>query len=70
MKNDIMENYNVVIKDDTIKGILWLKFVLKCKKAELPQSVCFLPPHESSRNIDTDDSFDILICQMHQLLLQ
>ena len=53
-------------EDDTIEGILWLRFVSKCKKAELHTCVCYLPPHESSRNIDADDFFDNLICQMHQ----
>ena len=61
-----MGQYDVVIEDDTIEGILWLKFVSKCNKAELHTCVCYLPPHESSRNIDADDFFDNLICQMHQ----
>ena len=44
VKNDIMGQYDVVIEDDTIKGILWLKFVSKCNKAELHTCVCNLPP--------------------------
>ena len=66
VKNDIMGQYDVVIEDGTIEGILWLKFVSKCNKAELHTCVCYLPPHEFSRNIDADDFFDNLICQMHQ----
>ena len=66
VKNDIMGQYDVVIEDDTIEGILWLKFVSNCNKAELHTCVCYLPPHESSRNIDADEFLDNLICQLHQ----
>ena len=68
VKNDIMGQYvvTVVIVDDTIEGILWLKFVSKCNKAELHTCVCYLPPNKSSRNKDADDFLDNLICQMHQ----
>ena len=66
VKNHIMEQFNIVIEDDTVEGILWLKFVSKIDEAVLHTCVCYLPPKESSRNIDADDFFDNLICQMHQ----
>ena len=65
-KNNILEQYNVVVEDDTIEGIFWLRFVSKYKKAELHTRVCYLPPHESSRNLDANDFFDNLICQIHK----
>ena len=66
VKKDILEQYSVQIEDDSIEGILWLKFVSKFKKTVLHTCVCYLPPHESSRNVDADDFFDNLICQMHE----
>ena len=46
VKNHIMEQFNIVIEDDTVEGILWLKFVSKIDEAVLHTCVCyiFVPP--------------------------
>ena len=66
IKNDVMKQFSIMVEDDTIEGILWLKLSSQLNDAKLHICICYLPPIESSRNIDANDFFDNLICQMHQ----
>ena len=66
IKNDVMKQFSIMVEDDTIEGILWLKLSFQLNNVKLHICICYLPLIESSRNIDANDFFDNLICQMHQ----
>ena len=66
IRNDLSRQFNIMIEDDSVEGILWLKFVSKSNNTELHTCVCYLPPIDSTRNVDANEFFDNLICQMHE----
>ena len=55
-----MKQFSIMVEDDTIEGILWLKLSsqLNNVKLHICTCICYLPPNESSRNIDANDFFD------------
>ena len=66
IKNDIFRAYDVTVQDDSTKGILWFKFRSQKSSDSFFTCVCYLPPTDSSRNIDANEFFDQHICQIHQ----
>ena len=52
-----MNIYNVWIVDDSFEGIMWLKFISKIENKDFYTCVCYLPPIESTRNIDASFFF-------------
>ena len=52
--------------DDTIEGILWLKFTHKQKQYSFLACVCYLVPANSSYQVNANDFFDNLLCQISQ----
>lgn len=66
VRNEIMENFHVVICDDSYEGILWIKLQDKLNKSDVLYScVCYLPPINSTRTCDANEYFDMLINQIH-----
>ena len=61
-----MKEFNIAVEDASTEGILWLKVTSKLTNTEMHACVCYLPPQESTRNIDANEFFDELICQTHQ----
>ena len=59
------ESFNVSIKDDLYEGILWLKFSPFNNEKPFYCCVCYLPPSDSTRNIDHGDFYDTLLFQIH-----
>ena len=60
-----LKHYAVSRVDDNFEGILWLKFCPLNGGPEFLGCVCYLPPIESTRNIDGGEFFDTLLCQIH-----
>ena len=56
----------VSVQDDSTEGILRLKFESLKKVSSFLTCVCYLSPIDSTKNIDANELFDQLMCQMHQ----
>ena len=65
IRSNLMNFYNVSIVDDSFEGIMLLKFISKIENKDFYTCVCYLPPIESTRNIDATDVFNQLIVQIH-----
>ena len=61
IRNDLARQFNIMIEDDSVEGILSLKFVSKSNNTKLHTCVCYSPPIDSTRNIDANEFFDNLI---------
>ena len=62
---DIVNQYQIDILDKTVEGILWMNIRHKDGRDCLRACVCYLPPTESTRNIDANDFYDSLLSQVH-----
>ena len=56
-----MQNSKVEILNDSIEGILWLKLCHKFENIVILPYVFYLPPENSSRNIDAHHFYDSLM---------
>lgn len=67
VKNHILNSFTVSVLDCEDEGILWINFKPKSKNTthDINICVCYLPPIESTRNIDASGFFDRLMCQIH-----
>lgn len=65
IKEDMCSDYDIIRLDDSYEGILWLELTPKVGKQELLCCVCYLPPTESTRDVDCNDFLDTLTCQIH-----
>ena len=65
VRNSITQIYNVSIIDETFEGILWLKFCPRTNDKPFYCCICYLPPSDSTRNIDPGEFYDTLLFQIH-----
>ena len=65
MRSSITQLYNISIIDETFEGILWLKFSPHTNEKPFYCCICYLPPSDSTRNIDPGDFYDTLLFQIH-----
>ena len=65
LKQSLFQSYDVNMIDNDKEGILWLKFSPKGNETEFLCCVCYLPPINSTRNIDGNEFFDTLLSQIH-----
>lgn len=65
IKEEVCSDYDIMRLDDSYEGILWLKLTAKFGNQELLCCVCYLPPIESTRDIDCNDFLDTLTSQIH-----
>ena len=65
VRNSVTESFNVSIIDDLYDGILWLKFSPFNNEKPFYCCVCYLPPSDSTRNIDHGDFYDTFLFQIH-----
>ena len=57
-------DYNCEILDDSVEGILWLKLTAKphlCVNQVFSVAVCYLPPANSTRQVDAADFYENLL---------
>ena len=65
VRNSITQIYNVSIIDEIFEGILWLKFCPRTNDKPFYCCICYLPPSDSTRNIDPGEFYDTLLFQIH-----
>ncbi len=66
VKNELCEQFNVSILDNSYEGILWLRLTHKeSSETIITACVCYLPPEYSTRYVDAHDFFDTLLLQLH-----
>jgi hypothetical protein len=58
--------YNIHIVDSSYEGILWIKFTHKTSSDVFYSCVCYLPPVESTRDVNVNEFYDTLLCQIHR----
>ena len=66
IKDNILQNFNVEILDDSIEGILWLKLHHKVENIVLLPCVCYLPPENSTRSTDAHQFYDTLLKSIYE----
>ena len=64
IKDELCAQYDVIRLDDSFEGILWLKLVPDNGNQDILYCVCYLPPVESTRNIECNDFLNTLACQI------
>jgi hypothetical protein len=60
--------FNIGVLDQSFEGILWVYFNHKHSdfKSNVCVCVCYLPPENSTRQVDKDVFFDTLISQVYE----
>lgn len=62
VSNNILEQYNVIIADQTYEGILWIQLTGRVNVCDTFWAcVCYLPPEGSTRNVNVHDFYDTLL---------
>ena len=57
VKNEILHDFNVITLDDSNDDILWLQLENIYDGFKLIACVCYLPPENSSRQVDANTFF-------------
>ena len=65
VKDDIMNDFKIAVKDASTEGILWIEVRSKTSEFCFNMCVCYLPPVDSSRHIDPHDFFETLLSQVY-----
>ena len=65
VRNELLENFNVTTLDTSHEGIMWLRITSKLGDFSLCCAVCYLPPHDSCRAMDSSIFFDKLMEQLY-----
>ena len=65
VRNRFTQIYNVSIVDVTFEGIIWLNFCPRTNDKPFYCCICYLPPSNSTRNIDPGEFYDSLLFQIH-----
>lgn len=66
IKMYLYDLFHITILDDSFEGILWINFIEKSSEFEFNICICYLPPENSTRQIDKDTFFDTLITQVYE----
>lgn len=67
VRKSLLKNFKVTIVDKNYEGILWLNFQHRTLPFNFYACVCYLPPDQSTRNVDVDNFFDTLTQQIYCL---
>ena len=65
VKKCILELFDVIVEDKTYEGILWLRLQEKHGNGKIHVCVCYLPPENSTRNIEVHEFFNTLTSQIY-----
>ena len=66
VKNEILHDFNVITLDDSNDDILWLQLENIYDGFKLIACVCYLPPENSSRQVDANTFFDNLLTGLYE----
>jgi exonuclease III len=64
-REELSNIYNITTADDQNDGILWICFQEKLSNIKFYACVCYLPPINSSRQIDVQEFYDNLLCSVY-----
>ncbi|CAG2223305.1 unnamed protein product [Mytilus edulis] len=68
VRNDLMELFNVIVVEDSIDGISWLKFEDKLNLDNIFYAcVVYLPPENSTRAVNVHEFLESLMSQMYTI---
>jgi len=65
VKDSCIDHYLVNILDDNHDDVLWLKFTDKITGSSFCTCVCYLPPSNSTRNVDVNEFYDTLLSNVY-----
>ena len=68
INNDVLKYYQCEILDDSYEDILWLKLHDKQNSDDnnVILCICYLPPEGSSRFVDPDDFYNVLLTKVYE----
>ena len=67
IKESLLKIFNIQIINSSCEGILWLSMENKASKEKWNICVCYLPPLNSSRQVDAQKFFDCLLANIFEL---
>ena len=65
IRESLSEIFDIHMVDKSYEGILWLKLQEKRGDYQMHVCVCYLPPDNSTRNVDVYDFFNTLTSQIY-----
>ena len=66
VKQNFYDMLNIGVLDQSFEGVLWVYFNHKHSDFKFNVCVCYLPPENSTRQVDKDVFFDTLISQVYE----
>ena len=61
-----LENFDITVLDDNTEGMMWVKAVCRLSALCLMMCVCYLPPEGSTRNVNSEEFMDNLLCKVYE----
>ena len=65
IRDQIGEEYRTEILNDSVEGILWIKFTARHTAHVFTIDVCYLPPGNSSRHVDSQCFYEDLLSHVY-----
>ena len=66
IREEFESDYGIEIIDDSYEGILWIKMEHKIDKFKIFACCCYLPPNNSSRQVDVHEFFDTILSGIYK----
>ena len=66
IRNGLLNHFNVCELNSAFEGILWLSLKSKTDSVNFNICVCYLPPLNSSRQIDAQKFYDCLLANIYE----
>ena len=61
-----MEKFDINVENKTVEDILWLKIEILFSKESVYLCICYLPPENSSHQVDAEQFYAELMKQVYQ----
>jgi len=66
IKNHLVEIFEIGILNKSIEGILWIYMKDRLSNFKINVCVCYLPPENSTRQVEKEYFFDSLLSQVYE----
>ena len=66
VKSELFEHFRIEKLNDNTEGILWINLRPIHTGEQLKFCVCYLPPANSTRNVNSQEYFDLLMSQVYE----
>ncbi len=63
---DLLVNYDVVLADNSVDGIVWLHMKHKSQNISIYPCLCYLPPENSCRHVDVHAFYDTILTDIYK----